>query len=184
MKKLLLPALTATLLATPALAQSPFSAELLLGNYSHKPEGLSSESDTGFGIRGTFQFHKNFAAEVSYQDAGEADFDGFILIANGTPAKINADISAITLGIKGSYPVTEQFSLNARAGFALWDADMELSSGGSPVLSESEDGTDLYLGFGAEYAFNSNVYTGLAYQYIDADYYEVTGFQLSLGYRF
>lgn len=195
MKKIL-PLALAAAMTTPAFAQSPFSAEVLLGNYSNKAEfggqSGSSESSTGVGLRGVWTFHPNFAIEGAYQNFGEAKWQE---IDAGDLLTEKVETSALTLGVKGVYPINERFSLHARIGLAFWDIDVEFTDSGFPQdnFSFSDDGNDVYFGLGGEYQINSNFYAGVAYNYLKADIsvlgiasvdYTINGVQAYIGYRF
>lgn len=152
MKKLL-PLMLAVGISVPAIADQ-WTGELLLGSTKHKADGYS-ESAVGFGVRGVYQFHENIAAEGSWQHFGSSD----------------VDLTAFKFGAKGILPLDAQFSLNARAGLALWDSDFD-------------DGTDMYLGVGGEMSLNRDMHLGLEYTWMEADNLDVNTLQLYLGMRF
>lgn len=183
-------------LAPLALAQESASVEVLLGAYSQKAEfdGFSSstENTIGFGVRGGYQFHRHFAIEAAYLHFGEAEWS--YIDDWGDAINEKADLSALSIGIKASYPINGLASIHGRLGLARWDIDYSFADAGYPEdnFSASDDGVDLYFGFGGEYNLTQNLYAGVEYSYMKADAgfmgesfdYIVSGFQGYIGYRF
>jgi OOP family OmpA-OmpF porin len=105
------------------------------------------DTDTAGKILGGYQLSKNFALELAYADLGKAK------------ATFGAGGSA-TFGTKGfefsgigMLPLTEQFSVFAKAGLFSWKVDAKASG---PVGSASASGTDLTFGFGLKFDFTKD----------------------------
>ena len=193
--KRMIPAVAAAMFTLPAYAQMPISAEVVLGNYSHEPEGFSSERDIGFGVRAALQANENIAFEVGYQSFGEASYkEEFSTSSYSERVNLDIDIKALTLGLKASTAVSPSLSLNGRIGLAFWDADIDAGyevdyyssyrDEVSEAESSSEDGNDIYFGFGLDYQVAPKVYVSASYTRMDADDYEVSGLQAGVGMRF
>lgn len=193
--KRIIPAVAAAIFTLPAYAQMPLSGEIILGNYSHKPDGFSGDRDIGFGIRAALQANKNIAFEVGYQSFGEASYqDEYYTSSYSVRESLDVDIKAFTLGLKASTAVNPKLSLNGRIGFAFWDADLDANyeidysslyvSDQNITESASEDGSDIYFGFGLDYQVASKVYLSASYMRLDADDYELSGLQAGVGMRF
>lgn len=191
------PFAVAALFCAPVVDASPLSGEIILGSYSNKAEfageSSGSESSTGIGLRGVYQFNENVAAEAAWLNFGEAKWQEVDEWGDLLTDKVTA--RALTFGIKGIFPVNDKFSLNARLGLALWDIDWKYTDSGWPQdnISFSEDGSDLYFGFGGEFQLTPQVYIGAAYNHLKADIsllglvsidYTINGFQGYVGYRF
>lgn len=117
--------------------------------------------------------------EIGYTDFGTVNDDvpygasGFLL------GRVNAsvDTTAVDAFIVGYYPLSQDLSLLARIGVVRWDLDYELSGSASvppffvdfPSLKNSDDGTDLAYGLGAEYRATPRVKLRVDLQYYDLD---------------
>jgi OmpA-OmpF porin, OOP family len=110
--------------------------------------GTVDGKDTGFKIFGGLQFHPNFAAEAAYVDLGTVNYSGnfgALTVTNGT-----IDIQGFSVGVVGSLPLGERFSLHGRVGFWGWEQEARDTTGGFP-FSAMADGSDIYYGIGATF---------------------------------
>jgi OOP family OmpA-OmpF porin len=96
--------------------------------------------DTGGKIYGGYRLNNNFAIEGSYYDFGEMSNGGNSL-----------DIDGLSLGVVGSVPLSDTFSVFAKVGAHFWDADIS-----GPIVGQFSDDsdTDLFYGVGVDYALN------------------------------
>jgi len=140
MKKLALVLTLTAITATPVMADTYVGVNA--GTNKMDITGLGSS--TGFGVLGGYTFSDMLAAEVSYNNLGDATFTG-----GGT-------ISGSVMGIAavGSFPVSKDIALMAKLGFA----SSTISGGG---VSESK--SDLAYGVGAQY--NLSKTTGIRVNY-------------------
>lgn len=159
--------LTGLLSIFPLLVSANPYGEVLFGQSNQKPglEGVSgsSKSDTMIGLRGGFQFHENFSAEISWEQYGEASwtyYDAWNDLINET---MKSD--ALKFGVKGMLPFNEKTSFIGRVGMAKWGVDYEYTDSSLPgqVAKASTDGMDVYFSFGAEYKVNEDIYFGAEY---------------------
>ena len=116
------------------------------------------DSDTTYGITAGYRVSTNFAVELGYQDFGEFNVSGN---SDGTgsfwfagPVEATAEATGILLGLKGIYPVQENFEIYGKAGINSWDTDNDLTDSFG-AFSASDDGTDPYFGIGASYILNN-----------------------------
>lgn len=161
--------------AMSAHAQSDFkskmSADLLIGFADHKTSfhnGAGSETgnDISFGVRGAYSVNKNVAVELAYQDYGETEGTYFDRSGNIINDRVSA--SAITAGLKGSYPLQNGLTLSARLGASMWDVEARQYDSSLPTpRSGEDDGTGVYYGVGAEYALNEKFSVGAEYTVTD-----------------
>lgn len=155
--------------------QKPISINVSAGNYDHRFSGSfnnnqlrgnTSDSATGFGIRGAYRATPGFAAELGYFNYGEADL-----------ANLKSEATAIQAGIKGIYPVSSVFEIYTRFGASVWDLD-----------DSKESGTDFYFGIGGEAIIRNEILVGVSYNQFTADAtdfnYRIGGVEVSLGYKF
>ena len=70
----------------------------------------------------------------------------------GQPASDNWKANGINVSAVGTWPLANQFSLLGKLGFTRWSVDDKFSVGGLSGAAK-EDGIDLSLGIGAQYAF-------------------------------
>ena len=186
-------AISSLLLSAPALAGSGFYAELSAGSVKHKAEvnsvtyngtymgesfteieaekeSLLNESGTSFGIRFGYQFNDYIAVELGHHQYGEADEKYVDKYGDNIHNKLKS--SATSVGIKGILPLSDDFSLFARAGIAKWDMKLTVSDSSAPdeTYVLKDDNNDLYYGLGAEYNFSETVSLGLEYTMLDMDW--------------
>ena len=175
--------LPSLLLSAPALSQSGFYAELSAGSVKNKVEidssfitysgNIKSQTEifsetksydsTSLGLRLGYQFNEYIAIESGYHNYGEAK-DSYIDVFDDT---INEKISssAVSIGIKGSLPISDHFSIFARTGMAKWDFKVSSTDSSMPgeVDQLKESDKDIYYGVGAEYRFNETISLGVEY---------------------
>ncbi len=111
---------------------------------------LSTNTLSAFAVIGGYQFTRNIAAEILWNDFGSAK------LANGTSARIDG-YSAKAVGI---YPFDETWSVFAKLGYA------HAKMGGNLGTSKN----DVTYGAGGQYNMNKNWGVNLNY-----DLYIVTG---------
>ena len=98
--------------------------------------------DSGGAFQGVLGYHLN--------DNISADFGvgfGYMEIISG----VDVNVTNIGLGVTGYLPLGDQFSFYGKGGVHFWDIRASSAFG-----SISDDGTDPYLGLGAEFLFGEN----------------------------
>ena len=130
----------------------------------------SSDDSTSFGLRFGYQFNDYIAVEIAHHQYGEWDDNSIDESGDSTNAKL--DSSSISAGVKGILPLSDDFSLFARAGIAKWDFKATVTDSSMPdeVFRLKEDDNDIYYGIGAEYSVNESISLGLEYSVIDMDW--------------
>jgi opacity protein-like surface antigen len=123
-------------------------------------QGDNSESDTGFKFLGGYQFHKNIAAELGY---------GMLIDKNSVEV---TTIEAVAVGI---FPLTPNFSILGKLGFA--NVDVETPVG-------SEDKTELTYGVGVQWDFTRNLGVRGTWQAYNADPDDVSYISVGVVWRF
>lgn len=164
------------------------------------------DKDTNWGLSAGYMFNQYLGVEAGYRDLGRAtgsisgNLSGTLY---GSPATVNGtvnasgDVDGWLLGVRGSLPLSEKFSLNARAGWYRWDADIKatanavLTWGGvaypiGSTASKTYSGTDPYYGLGASYSITRNLGVGVGYTKFDLDDIgvKIDSWDVSLSYRF
>ncbi|MFY0664526.1 MAG: outer membrane beta-barrel protein [Natronospirillum sp.] len=193
MKKVLL--IAASVMALPHVHAAPY-AELLIGSATQQAsfQGVKgrSESDILLGLRGGFQFTDNIAAELSWVKYGEPQWSHIDDWGDRITQDVSAD--AFLVGLMGILPLHQAFAVNARAGLAFWNLDLEETDSAFPgeVFSLSTSGNNFYFGLGGEYQINDNIHIGLEYSMLTMEVevlgmsidYDVNSALLYTGWRF
>jgi len=153
---------SAMLVAAPAFAQDQgFYAGLTLGQSKQKDacDGIGGgascdDKDNAWRILGGYQFNKNLAVELGYNDLGEVSASGAF------SASIEAKAWEVTA--VGSWPFTPQFSAYGKLG--LYRGETDFSTNNPAFGSESETNTDLTYGIGVRWDFTKNLGVRAEYQ--------------------
>ena len=164
------------------------------------------DKDTNWGLTAGYMLNNNFGFEAGYRDLGSASGSAsatesamvFGQVFTGT-ATLNAsgDADGWLFGVRASLPINDKFSVNARAGLAMWSADVRVSAsavgtwGGTAIAagasaSETFDGTDPYYGIGANYNITKQMGVGIGYTKFKMDDIGVKNdsWDINLNYRF
>jgi opacity protein-like surface antigen len=164
------------------------------------------DADAAGRLSGGFQVNEFFAIEGSISNSTEGgvtvtgDFDRIVngqrLVFDGT-ASIDAEADPlIFLGAKFSYPIVERFKVDAIIGQVWWDVAFEGAaqvsgtyggdsfSIGERVSLGSNDGSDVYYGFGASYAITDQISANAELFQAKIDDTDVDAYSAGLTYRF
>ena len=125
-------------------------------------EGITSSSssddkDTGWKAFAGYRVMKYLAIEGAYTNFGEATANGIVTAPAAFTFDSKFEAESWSLSALGILPLNEQFSLFARLGVNVWDADYSVSAPGFVSISDSEDGTDVVYGLGAAYNITKNL---------------------------
>ena len=122
-----------------------------------------SGDDRSYGARLTYAFNTSFAIEFSYQNYGEAE-DTFV-DSFGDTIKDRWESDALSVGIKGSLPIGEDFNLIGRLGISKWDIKFtETDSAFSGVIfSATDERNDIYAGVGIEFNINETIFSNIEF---------------------
>jgi OOP family OmpA-OmpF porin len=128
------------------VAASVGSAEL-----SDSFDGFDVDADsTAYRFTVGWRFNDYFAVDGGYHNFGRFDqtFDDA-----GTPTSVSLKADGFTLGGVASLPLSDRFSLFARAGAFFWDGDAEINN----VSAAKPEDTNLYYGAGARLALTERL---------------------------
>ena len=124
--------------------------------------GLACDAkDFSWNIFAGYQVNRHFAIELGYADFGKATASGFVP-PGLTPAAVSTETTALELLGIAAVPLTDSFSLYAKAGFFRYDS--EGTGTGGLLASANEKGTEVTFGLGAEYLITRNVGARLEWQ--------------------
>lgn len=136
------------------------------------------DSDTGWKVFAGYRFHRNFAGELSYMNAGEYTAT---VTAGATSATVNADATAWGLAVLGIYPASEQFELFGKLGFVRGETDANVTVGGTSA-TVGDSGTELHYGFGAVYNLSRSL--GIRAEWENVDDADLSMLSVGIQYRF
>lgn len=169
------------LLSSTAAAQeneSAFRFGIGAGKVTIEADDVDLKGDAwGWEIFAGYEFNKYVAVEVAYLDGGTADDE----IAEGV--KVVADTYGYSASVLGSLPVTDSFSIYARAGYLKWKADESLRVDGETVLADKVDGGDPMFGIGLAGLFEG-AWVRLEYRIADLDDTDLSMIGASIAWRF
>ncbi|GGW86583.1 porin family protein [Alteromonas halophila] len=125
------------------------------GNYGYlRVDGddeFDDDKDVWQGVAG-YRFNEYFALEGSYIDFGDYGND-----------LANAETDGFTAGLKGTYPITERFSIFGKLG-QLW-SETEYNVG---TVNNDYDDESVFVGGGVSYAVNERFLITAEYTVYDS----------------
>lgn len=116
--------------------------------------GSCDETDSGWKAYVGYRVNRHLAIEGSYIDWGSASVNNATFA--GLPTRLTGEATSFGIAALGILPVGERFSLFAKAGFLLTEAEVEVRLGGAPGRA-SDDQTELHFGFGATFNITRNL---------------------------
>ncbi|MBJ7537760.1 porin family protein [Marinomonas transparens] len=192
MKKILVGMFAASGMTLALAAETPFIAEVLIGQSSQKVSNLADGDDSSTGIRLGYEFSDGWSVEGAFHDHGGFNYSS---IDDDNKESIDYSTSSTTLGVKKTFDLSEGLSLNVHGGLALWNFDWASENTSTTTIttkttndSGSNSGSDVYYGLGLSYELKQNLLLSLEYSFlsmsIDSDKVDVSNFALGLGYKF
>jgi hypothetical protein len=112
-------------------------------------DGLTvDDSTTSFRLVAGWRFNEYFSVEGGYNSFGK--FKDDVDIA-GVPTSVSLTADGFTLGLGGSIPLSDRFSLIGRAGMFFWNGTAEINS----VTQADPGDSNPFFGAGAQFAISS-----------------------------
>ena len=160
-------------------------------------ESTLDDSDTAFGLGAGYQLNDHFAFEFAYVDLGTITHDSSLVLLEDTD-QIEADVlfessaDGVVVSALGMWPIGERFSLFARAGLSLLQAEGTARitfEGETNRASQSSQKADPMFGVGAEFSVTKYWAVRVGWdRYLDVGTADVAGDTdadvISLGVRF
>lgn len=187
MKRLIATAALATLVSSPAFAQS-YQPDPHTGLYLGAGLGQSKldndtldwlsdlgystdDSDTAYKLFAGYDFNPNFSLEASYIDFGDFTADAAAIFnGNVIDESIKASVDGFGIAMVGRLPLQHGFGVYGKVGLIAWKGDAydTVIVNGQKVIDAklSADGTDPFYGVGVEYVVNQ-VMVRAEYEYFD-----------------
>lgn len=162
---------------------------------SYFTSGQSFSEDTNsIDLYAGYQFSSYFSIELSYNTFDQArkryDIDPTVDFITAPNDLEELEVDTLSLNGVLSYPIAENLTVLALAGFTYADIDNywfggETSANGEdPSVSHSDSETGFTYGVGASYAFTERFSGKLQWKTIDIDNLELEGLHLSVETRF
>ncbi|GAA5173967.1 outer membrane beta-barrel protein [Niveibacterium umoris] len=141
--QLLIAAAAATFAGSALAADEGFYIGGNVGASKHDVSGVADVKDnpTTWGLYGGYDFNRNFAVELGYQDLGKAEAGGY-----------QSKNYAVSTDLVGKLPVSDRFDVFGKVGLAYVDRKVE-----GYGTEDSQSGTAAKLGLGAEFKATQNV---------------------------
>ncbi|BFM48371.1 porin family protein [Marinomonas sp. THO17] len=184
MKKMLFALLAISGTSMTMAADKPFTAEVLVGQATFEIDDFINDDDTSSIIRLAYEFADSWSAEAAFQNYGDVSTK---IEDEGDTETYEYSTSAFTLGVKKTFALNDQFSLNARAGIALWEIEsVERDEDGTSTATNSSN--DLYYGVGLDYALTDSLSLSAEYTMIaaedDSTDIDLSNIAVGVGYQF
>ena len=183
-------AVLASLMALPAVAQQDTysyggigvgqsraqvdaqrSAAALLGSGVTTDILSRDRRDTAYKVFGGYQFNRAFALEAGYFDLGNFGFTGVTSNEDTLSGRVRA--RGLSLDLVGTLPLSANWSALGRVGAAYTRVRENFDGSATAGLASTAfrgSNTDLKLGVGLQYAFNSSMLAR-----VEAERYRVAG---------
>ena len=158
-----------------------------IGSSSIDDEAFIDDSDTGFKAFVGYSLGEFVAVELAYMDGGTVEGTrnfpgGFSFAAEADPRIINASVV-------GNLPLTDQFALIGRLGYASIDLDGKLTFndpdfGAFDVSGDSGSEEEISYGAGAVYTIGETFQLRAEYEGFDVPNGTMSFFSVSALFRF
>jgi len=148
------------ILSDTAIAQSDFYVFGTFGNtssdISFNAQNRIDGNNDSYALGAGYTVNRNFSLEVAYKDidSQNAETDcppDFACVGLVLPLLTKADLTAISLSVNGSIPLTDSLDVYGKVGFVSWDVDFE---GISSAFDTS--GEDLLYGAGLRWSIDDH----------------------------
>ena len=111
---------------------------------------IVDDSTTSYRLVAGWRFNDYFSVEGGYNSFGKFKDE---MVTAGIPTSISLTADGFTLGLGGSIPISDRFSLIGRAGLFFWNGTAEINS----VSQASPEDSNPFFGAGAQFAISSKV---------------------------
>jgi len=159
------------MLSDTAIAQSDFYVFGTFGNtnsdISFNAQNRIDGDNDSYALGAGYTVNRNFSLEAAYQDFGSQNATttcppGFSCVGLVLPLLTKADLTAYSLSVIGSIPLTDRFDVFGQVGIASWDVDFK---GISSAFDTS--GEDLLYGAGLRWSIDDHWKVSAEYGKVD-----------------
>jgi OOP family OmpA-OmpF porin len=151
-----------------------------------------------FAVEGGFITGADASVSITNANATNGNLYGSTLVLNANSTiSVNAEgKETYFVGGKFNFPMSKEFSLDARAGMMWWDIDYSVSAnaagtygGAAFAINENffvanADGSDAYYGLGATYNVNDSFAIKADYTMTEMDDSDVDAYTISASMKF
>ncbi|MBU2712625.1 outer membrane beta-barrel protein [Zooshikella harenae] len=122
--------------------------------------------DMAWKVFGGYRVNKYFALEANYTSLGNPDAD-FTNTSGTYRDEIENEIKGYGIKAVGLYPINNNFEVLASVGTFKWKVEEDEENNRFGPSSETEKGTSLTYGLGANYYLTDNISVGLNWERIN-----------------
>lgn len=154
--------LTLLFVANPANAGEGFSigVSAARATVDVKDVGVDVHGDAnGWRVFGLYMINKNLGIEAGYSSLGRPD-------DNTLPSNLEVETDSYDLYAVGVYPMSQNFGLIGKIGFASWKTETEVDD--DDTTETHHDSTDLALSFGGQYDMSERFAIRGEYKWFDS----------------
>jgi len=146
-----------------------------------------NKTSTTYSLGVGYNINQFFAVELAYRDLGSVTDRG--TFSDGGVYRDKQDASAFQASVVGSLPISDEFSLFARAGVGKIDVDYDSEESGGSFESWTASGTRSktrgLLGVGASYKISPQIALRAEYnQFAKWDQTKLSAFTVGATYNF
>jgi hypothetical protein len=138
---------------------------------------LLDDNANAYKLFAGYEFPKFLGLEAGYLDFGSYEVGDF-----EEEFTADADLNAWTAALTGRIPIGEIFTIYAKVGYFMWDAEIKAAEDIGD-LTESMDGEDLFYGAGLRLNFGKFSILG-EYEQFDGEDFKNDLFSLGLRWTF
>jgi OOP family OmpA-OmpF porin len=137
---------------------------------------LIDDNANAYKLFAGYEFSKFIGLEAGYLDFGSYDVGSF----EEEDVTASADLSAWTAALTGRIPLGKLFTIYAKVGYFMWDAEIQAAE---DFGDATEDGEDLFYGAGLRLNFGKFSILG-EYEQFDGEDFKNDLFSLGLRWTF
>jgi opacity protein-like surface antigen len=162
------------MLSNTAIAQSDFYVFGTFGNTNsdisfNGQNRIDGDTDS-YALGAGYTVNRNFSLEAAYQTFGSQNATtncppGFACAGLVLPLLTKADLTALSLSVIGSIPLTDKLDVYGQVGIASWDVDF---NGISSAFDTS--GEDLLYGAGVRWSIDDHWKVSGEYEKVDVGF--------------
>lgn len=159
------------ILSDTAIAQSDFYVFGAFGNtnsdISFNAQNRIDGDNDSYELGAGYTVNRNFSLQAAYQVFGSQNATtdcppGFACAGLVLPLRTKADLTAYSLSVIGSIPLTDRFDVFGQVGIASWDVDFK---GISSAFDAS--GEDLLYGAGLRWSMDDHWMVSAEYEKVE-----------------
>ena len=156
---------------------------------STSPDDDDFEDSNGYRLTVGYNANENVSVEASLINLGEFDADDDAIAAveffSGVAIDdVSVEVDGIEFALVGHAPLSDTVSIFGRAGIFMWDAEFKIDTVSFGSASETDDGSDPFVGAGLSFNVGSQAALRVEYTQYEADDVDIDFVGAGLDIRF